>query len=183
MSDDSTQDGQAEASAPAPAQPPDTEAIKAELRSELTAEFDTRVAGFQTVINQKDEEIRQLKTASLSEEEREQLAESEKDRRIADLEEQVALAKVAKENPQIGEVFQQLAKAESYEEQAAILLKLATPAPPPEPEPAAPSDVDMNNPNPTVGEIAGRMPDGTPITGESAWEALKRLGPTPLGIR
>ena len=184
MPDDPTPAGQAEASAPAPAPTPDIETIKAELRKEWDAEMNARVGGFQTVINQLTEENRQLKTSGLSEDELEQLANEEKDKRIAELETQVKLAEIHQQYPQVAEVYTKLLNATTEEQQAQILLSLVQPAAPAEPAaPAAPSDVDKNNPALTVGQIVAQMPDGTPITGDAAVEALKQLGPTPLAAR
>jgi len=171
---------EASASAPAP-QSPDFEKIKAEILAAATAEMDARVGGFQTVINRLTEENRQLKTAGLSEDEREQLAQDEKDQRIVELERQVALNEVVQKYPDVAEVYQKLLNAKSEEEQAKILLEMVKPAAPAEPDAEPPSDVDKNNPAQTTGEIIGRLPDGTPLTGDTAWEYLKRLGPTPMG--
>jgi hypothetical protein len=169
-----------EASASAPAGVnPDIEKIKADLKAELQAEMDKRVGGFQTVINQQRDELAQLKNATLSEEERDELVQDEKDNRIAELESQIAVAAVAAKYPAIGDVYLKLLNAQSEEEQAQILLNMvqAPAAPPVEPE--APAAVDSNNPAQTVGDIIGRLPDGTPLTGDTAWEMLRKMGPGP----
>ena len=146
--------------------------------AEMQAEFEKRIAGFQTVINKQSEEIRELKTASMSEEEREQLTESESKRYIEELERKAALAEFRASHPDIYPVYDRLLKAETPEEQAIILKELVQPKAPEVPTPQ-PADIDLNNPAASSEPVAGRMPDGTPISGETAWDILKRMGPAP----
>lgn len=191
MPDDPTPDGQAEASAPAPAAAPDIEKIKADLRQEMAAEMDTRIAGFQTVINRLTEENRGLKTATLSEDEREQLMVQERDEYIAELEAQLKLTQLSQPSDGFDsrvyslayQAYTNLLNASTEEEQMSVLLSLVQPAAPTAPDAPEPSDVDKNNPSLSVGQIVAQLPGGGPIDGDQALEALKQLGPTPLGSR
>lgn len=165
-----------EASASAPASPTvDLEQVRTELR----AEFDARIGGFQTVINKLTEENRQLKTSTLSDEEREQLALKEAEDYIEQLERKVALGELASQYPaEVAKAYQQLLDARDGNEQVQFLASLMQPKAP-EPE-AQIADVDRNNPAPTVGQAVARLPDGTPMDGATADEWLKRLGPNPV---
>lgn len=174
MAEEVTSPAEASAEETPPAASPDDPL--AALRAEMTAEFDKRIAGFQTVINKQTEELRELKDASLSDEEREQLVKSESEEYTDKLERELAMAKFVARYPDVAPVYQQLLDAETPDEQAAILKSLAQPKAPEVPA-TAPADVDPNNPAPTFGTITGRLADGTPISGDTAWEMLRKMGP------
>lgn len=169
---------EASASAPAPAAI-DIDKIKADLKADWQKDMDGRVGGFQTVINRLTEENAKLKRAQLPDDERTELDNSEQSDRVAELERQLALMQLATQYPDEAKVYQQLLKAETPLEQVEILKALRTPPAAPEAESEV-AEVDKNNPAQSVGEIIGRMPDGTPLTGENAIEYLKKLGPTAM---
>jgi hypothetical protein len=161
----------------------------AKIKSELVAAIDTkmneRIAGiqssFQSQINERDQTIRELKLASLSEDERETVAEQEGEEYVAELERKVQLAELAEKYPDVVPHFKKLLASKTPEEQAEYLNSLLHPqAPEPEPEQQVP-DVDPNNPAPTASASTGqRLPDGTPLTPEFAEQFLKSLGDTPI---
>jgi hypothetical protein len=117
------------------------------------------------------EENRVLKTASLSEEEREQQAEEEAASYVEDLERRAVLGEIAQKFPKAAPHFQKLFEFGSAEEQAAYLESLLTPTPP-EPSDAVPP-VDPNNP-PTqpVASTGGVYVD--PNTGEAYTKEMRR---------
>lgn len=175
---------EASASAPAPAAI-DIDKIKAEILEAARKETDSRVGGFQTVINRLQQENEQLRRAQLPEEERMELDSQDNDDRVAELERQLALMKLAQEFPDVAPVYQSLLDAETPEEQVAILvagLRSSTAQATPEAETQV-AEIDKNNPAQTVGQIVGRMPDGTPLTGDAAWDWLRQQGSTPVAER
>jgi len=188
VSDETTQpESQAPAAETPPATAPafDVEKIKSDLVAALDVKMSERIAGiqssFQTQINERDQTIRELKLASLSEDEREEVAEQEGEEYVAELERQVKLAELAEKYPKIVPHFKKLLASQTPEEQAEYLNSLLYPqAPEPEAEQQVP-DVDPNNPAPTSSPLTGyRMPDGTPLTPEFAEQFLKSLGDAPI---
>lgn len=124
----------------------DFEAFKAGVESKMNE----RISGLQSVYDRKladaYAEIEQLKTATLSEDEREQLAEQEANSYIEQLERQVWLSteaakKYGKAAPHIQKLFESDGDVEAF---AAYLESALNPAPEPEPEVEV-SDVDPNN--------------------------------------
>lgn len=169
----------ASASAPAPAAI-DIDKIKAELKVELQKDMDARVGGFQTVINRLTEENKTLKRQQLPDDERLELDTQDQTDRVAELERKLALMQLAVQFPDEAAVYQALLDADTALEQVQILKALRTPPATPEVE-AQVAEVDRNNPAQTTGEVIGRMPDGTPLTGDAAIEYLKQFGPTAYG--
>ena len=183
-------EGQPEAPAPsAPAsQVFDPEAFKASLFSEWESKTNERIAGvqssFQKLLNEKEAEIRELKTATLSEDEREQLAEQEAQQYIEDLEFQVWLANEANSKfkhaaPHIQKLFETRGDVAAF---ADYLEQALTPAAQPEPEPQVP-DVDPNNAPRVAPTASGDTfigPDGTPYTPELRKQILAAFGDTPF---
>lgn len=175
---------------PAPAPVIDVEAIKSELTSSFDAKLNERIAGiqssYQRQLNEKEEEIRTLKLGAMSDSERARFEEDEGKNYVADLEKRVVVGEIARKFPQIADAFEKLLGAESPEKQAEILLALTQPAAPATPAAPEPAEnvpaVDPNNPAPTGGTATeARLPDGTPITEESAIAFLTALGDTPIG--
>lgn len=170
-------------SAEAPgSQAADIERIKAELRKELEAMTEDRIKGFQRVIGSKDtridaleKELRQLKTASLSPEELEELEGSEKDRRIQELEAKLELRQLSNQYGEEMPFFERLLEAETAEDQLKVFREyrsaFSAPALPPaaseEQEPDIP-DVDPNG-----ARSPASLPAGTQMTDELADQLLR----------
>lgn len=162
----------------------------ARLKSELEAQFEERIKGFQRVIGSKDErlsalekELRQLKTASLTPEELEELQVQEKDQRIADLESRLELQGLASQFPDEMPHFQRLLDAETAEDQLKVLRELrsaisgqSTASGSPKGDPAADDldvpGVDPNNPRRPVA--------GLEMSDDLADQILKGWGSRPL---
>lgn len=177
-----------DAPASTPATPAfDFEAFKASLVGELDQKVSERISGIQSVFDKKlnelrDTEIRPLKTANLSEEEREQLAEKEAAEYVETLERQVWLANEAsKKYPKAVPLIQKLFEAKGdLPTFAESLESLLSPAPAtPEPADEVP-EVDPNNPprvNPAGTFV---LPDGQVMTKELADQILNSFGNTPI---
>lgn len=191
MSDPTTSTEEVAPAPTAPAVAPafDVEAFKSELTSTFETKLNERIAGvqssYQTQLNEKDRELHELRLGSMSDSERAEAEESEAEAYIEQLERRATLAEIGQKYPGISEAFKKLIGAESPEQQAEILLALtqasqAPVAPAPEASELVPS-VDPNNPAPTSGTPTGdRLPDGTPVTEESAIAFLTALGDTPI---
>lgn len=156
----------ASATPPAPA-PVDAETLRAELRAEFEAAMNKRVSGLQSTyqeqINEREAEIRRLKTATMSEDEREQARIEEEESRIRSLETENWLLKQSSQHPDAVTAFQRLLSAEDNEAQLAVLVEILSARQPAAPAvPAAPEaetlvpDIDPNNP-------ARAVAPGTPI--------------------
>lgn len=166
------------------------EDVRAQLKSELEAQFEERIKGFQRVIGSKDErlgalekELRQLKTASLTPEELEELAGQEKDQRIAELESRLELQSLSSQFPDEMPYFQRLLDAETAEDQLKALREMrsaisgrAPAGDAPKGDPAAddltPAGVDPNNPR--------RPATGLDMSDDLADQILKGWGSRPL---
>lgn len=172
----------------APAQPPAAPApapASVSLTPEIEALLNERIAGvqrtFQQQLNDRDERIRQLQSASLSEEEREQLAAEERDEELARLETENWLLKQSQKNPKAAEAFQKVLEADDPDAQfeyIASLLAASTPAPAPTPEPETQvPDVDPNNPPiySQSNQDTITLPDGRVITEADADRILAGL--------
>lgn len=173
-----------EAPAAAPAAPADVEQIVSQRLAEWE---EKRIKPLQKLVSERDQVIQQLKTATMSEEEREQQRIEEEQRRIADLETENWLLKQAQRNPTAVELFQKVLSAEDPEAQFALFEEIANrlntpatpPAPTPEPEPSETvPDIDPNNPAPAPSDFA-TLPDGTPINRTLAEEFFRKLGSWP----
>lgn len=176
---------QPEAPASQPAQQAfDPEAFKASLLAEWENKTNERIAGvqssFQKLLNEREAEIRELKTANLSEDEREQLAEQEAQAYIDNLEFQVWLANEAnKKFSKAAPHIQKLAELDGDVTAFAEYLEAAlSPALEPEPEPVV-SDVDPNNAPRTpvaAGPDSYIGPDGQVMTPELRKQILAGFG-------
>lgn len=173
----------------APATPAfDPEAFKASLLAEWEAKTNERISGvqssFQKLLNEREEEIRQLKTASMSEDEREQLAEQEAAEYVEQLERQVWLANEAsKKYPKAAAHIQKLFEAggdvAAYAEYLESVLNPAPATPEPDPAEQVP-DVDPNNPPRTTSAGAFVLPNGQVLTEELARQTLAAFGDMPV---
>ncbi len=154
-----------------------------ELEARFTALIEDRVKGFQRVIGEKDQTIaslqRELKTTSMSEEEREQLAAKERDEEREQLALENQLLKLGQQYPNEVAIVQKMLAGESVTDYVAALHEALKPATPATPEPEQEvSDVDRNNPAATptsapAGADMIRLRDGNMITREAGIEILK----------
>lgn len=170
--------------APPAQDPPVTPAFDPkELEARFTALIEDRVKGFQRMVSEKDQTIadlqRQLKTTSMSEEEREQLAAKERDEEREQLALENQLLKLGQQYPNEVAVVQKMLAGESVEDYVAALHEALKPANEVSKEPEQEvSDVDRNNPPATptsasAGADMIRLPDGQMITREAGLEILK----------
>ena len=145
----------------APAAPAiDAEAIKAQLRQEMLAEFDQRAAGFQRALNEKEaalraaqERAREYEMSGMTQDERDALEWQQKEQEIERLRAENALLALQGEYPDELPVFRKILAGQSPKEQLdalrayvaskAVLSTQDTPVA--EPEPDIPP-VDFNNP-------------------------------------
>lgn len=166
----------AESPAPAAFDPTAFEKRIADLMEE-------RVKGFQRIISERDTKLadleRQLKTASMSEEERAQLVASEEKERLEQLALENQLLRLGQQYPTEVAIVQKMLAGESVEDYVAALHEAmkVTKAPEKEPEQDV-SDVDRNNPPATpvtasAGQDMVSLPDGRALTREAALEILK----------
>lgn len=173
--------------APAPAQPatPDIESIRADIaasiKQELEASFNERVAGFQRLIAERDAELRELKTAGLSEEEREQLARRESEEELEALRRENELLRLSSEFPDEMPIFRQILNAPTAKDQLALLKQIRAaqaasqaPAPPPPADPDIPDVLPTNPMRPFEEGVI--LPDGTVMTDALADSLLKSAG-------
>lgn len=158
---------------PASPAPVDVESIVA---TRLREWEEKRITPLQTLLNEKNEEIKRLKTASMSEEQREQLEIEERERERQQFETERWLFQKSRENPQVAGVLEKFLSLDDPDEQFALLVQAMTPAAPtPTPTPEASDqvpDVDPNNPVPKA--PLGQIPDGTQMTREMRHRLLKQ---------
>lgn len=153
--------------------------IEARLAA-LEAGYEERIKGFQRLLANRDQEksalereLKELKTADLSEDERVQLTlaelQEEKDR----LETELELVKLGSKYQDEMPLYQKLLGAQTAEEQLEFLRSLrSSGAAPAGKAPAESSDLDLNNPRQSA--PAGMiLPDGTMMTDELAERILK----------
>lgn len=182
---DTTENAPAPQAAPATDAPATTPAFDpAAFETKIASLIEERVKGFQRIVSEKDQSIadlqRQLKTASMSEEEREQLAVKEEQDRIEALALENELLKLGQQYPTEVGIVQKMLAGQSVSDYVAALHEAlaATKAPTPEPEQEV-SDVDRNNPPATpVTRSAGAdmisLPDGSFITVAQGEEILRQ---------
>ncbi len=163
----------------------DFEKFKTELMGEVTKALDTRFSGFQSIIDKRDTEskkqwkayqetLNELKSRTLSDEEREQLEAKAGSQELEALRMENELLKMKDEyGPEIVSTFERLLSAETPRDQLEIMKAFRSPneqpqQPATQPEsPATPSaPVDPNNP---VSEA--------PVDG-SDWEAQFEKDPS-----
>ena len=142
---------------PATNAPVDVEAI---VTSRLSEWEEKRIKPLQTMLNEKNEEIKKLKTASMSEEQRAQLEIEERERRDQALELENWLLRKGRENSKAADFMEKFVSMEDPDEQWSLVASLfADPAPtsPEEPDDSTQvPDIDPNSPAP-------RVASGTPI--------------------
>lgn len=180
-----------EAPASTPEQPavPSVDDRFAAMKQELETSFNERVKGFQQLISAKDEEIKQLKTASMSEEEREQLLVEETSAYYEGIEAENWILRKAQENAAAAELFDRILNAEPDEQFRILseaLSRSATTTPTPEEpdESEQVPDIDLHNPAGTSAAVpqgTPTLPDGTPLTPEFRKNFLQNLQFWPTG--
>jgi hypothetical protein len=132
------------------------------VMSRLTEWEEKRIKPLQREISERDEEIRKLKTASMSEEDRAQLEIEERQRRDEALELENWLLRKGRENPKAAEFLEGVfARMEDLDDLYSFvngtLAPAAPAAPPAEPDDSTQvPDIDPNSPAP-------RVNPGTPI--------------------
>lgn len=145
---------------PATTAPVDVESIVSARLSEWEKD---RIAPLQRLISERDDKIKELKTASMSEEDRAQLEITEQERERRQFETERWLFKKAKENPKAADFIEKFIGLEDPDEQFALAASVFAIATPETPVPAAPEaseqvpDIDPNNP------ARAGVPVGTPI--------------------
>lgn len=163
----------ADASATAPVElSADIEKI---IEARVTALIEPRIQGFQRLVSARDEELTALRgelenerLAGLSEDERADILEQAKDRRIQELESRNELLQLG---PSYGEempYFEQLLAGASAEDQLKTLrayadhrLAQANPKPVPDEQKVDVPDVDLNRPLRPTSQGGTRLPDGS----------------------
>ena len=154
----------AEAAAPATQSPVDVESI---VSARLAEWEEKRIKPLQQLVSERDQLIEQLKTASMSEDEREQLLIEQEEDRLTSLETENWLLRKAGENAEAARLLERWLSTDDPDELFAFAAEVASrqspatppPAPAPEPSEQVP-DIDRNNP-------AGlRVPQGTPVTAD-----------------
>jgi hypothetical protein len=173
----------ASAEAPGP-----TQADIDKVKAELSAEFEKRLTGFQRLVSKKDEaleaamrEIEELKTAGLSEDEREQLQVTKMREENQRLQAQNELLRLGGEYGDVMPYFERLLAGSSAKEQLEVMREFASlkaqaqGEPDPDPDPEIP-DIDLNRPmrQPVQGVV---LPDGTVMNDELA---DRILGSVPI---
>ena len=173
------QGGDTSASASAPAAPaPEIEKIR--------EEFESRFKGLQRVIAEKDEvlnkaqaELKELKTAGLSEDERAQLHQKELSEQLDKLARENELLKLSRDYPDEMPVFEKLLQADSTKTQLETIREIrAAIAQAQAPAKQETTEVpDVNPTNPPRRDFGGvTMPDGTTLTDDIADRILKTFG-------
>ncbi len=153
------------------------------FETQIASLIDERVKGFQRIISERDTRLadleRQLKTASMSEEEREQLSLRERDEEREQLALENQLLKLGQQYPTEVGIVQKMLSGQSVEEYVAALHEAIAGLKAPEKEPEQEvSDVDRNNP-PTIPVAASAgadmitLPDGRVITREQGLALLR----------
>ncbi len=170
---------------PAPAETPATPAFDpTAFEAKIASLIEERVKGFQRMVSEKDSRIteleRELKTASMSEEEREQLTIRERQEADEALRLENALLKLGQQYPNEVAAYQKILERESVEDQIAALHEVLSAGKTPQPEPEQEvSDVDRNRPPATPVSAQStqdmiRLPSGEFITREAGLELLRQ---------
>jgi len=163
----------------------DIEKVKAEIASA----FDERAKGFQRLLAGRDETIKalseqldELKTAGLSEDERVQLREQRLAEENEKLRTELELLELSREYGDEYPIFRELIDAPTAKDQLEAIRKMRkasvpapSPAPAEEPETSLP---DMNNPMRGT-DGWGFLPDGTPMSDDLADRLLKSVSRVP----
>lgn len=181
--------GDSAPAATAVAEPPATPApvdVESIVTARLAEWEEKRIKPLQTLLNEKNDEIKRLKTASMSEEDRVQLEIEEHERERQQFETERWLFQKAKENAKAAELIEQFLALEDPDEQFALVAQALSVAAPATPAPVQPEeseqvpDIDPNNPAPAPSDY-GTLPDGTPINRKLAEDFFAKLGSWPTG--
>lgn len=177
-----------DASASAPAGL-DLEVVKRDLMTQFDKKMNERVAGFQRMIAEKDEKIRELQLNALPAHEREQVEIEENERYYARLEMDNWLLRKQAQNPKAADLLAKFLDAPDRDAQfdlltSALGINTAPVSPSDAPQsmegaPAVP-DIDRNNPAPQnpSGPVT-IAPDGTPIDAAFAERFIASLKEWP----
>ena len=153
------------AATPAPA---DVESIVSNRLAEFSTKFEEeRLKPLQRLISERDAEIQRLKTATMSEDEREQLRIEKEEQDRQSFETERWLFNKAKENAAAAELLERWLSTDDPDELYKFAVEIAarqapatpTPAATPEPSEQVP-DIDPNNP------ARSHVPQGTPVTAD-----------------
>jgi hypothetical protein len=154
-----------------------------DLKAAMSAEFDNRFSGFQSLLDRRTSELRKelddLKTADLTPEEQEQVRSREANERLARLERENEILRMRKDYPEEVDLLEEFFKKSSLDDQLALLANFrkakeeaATP------EGGAdnqPTPVDKNSP-PRRGELTvSDIGDGK-MNSELADKVLEQVG-------
>ena len=166
--------------APAPIAPAAPAFDPAAFQATLEAKMSERVSGLQSIFDRKiaerDETINQLKTATLSEDEREQLVDDQASEYVEGLERQLWLAQAQSQYPTAAPHLQKLFEAGGDVEAFATYLESALAASTLELAEQV-SEVDPNNAAPALIDLAAlTTPDGQVLTKELREQILKSFG-------
>ena len=158
---------------PASPAPVDVESI---VTTRLSEWEEKRIKPLQTLLNERNEEIKRLKTASMSEEQRAQLEIEEQERERQQFETERWLFQKSRENAEAAAALEKFLSLDDPDEQwtiwsAAFAPKTPEAAPAPEPSDQV-ADIDHNNPVPKA--PLGQIPDGTQMTREMRHRLLKQ---------
>lgn len=174
------QDGSTSASASAPA-------VAAPEIEKIREEFESRFKGLQRVIAEKDDllsktqtELKELKTAGLSEDERAQLHQKETAAQLEKLARENELLKLSRDYPDEMPVFEKLLQADSTKTQLETIREIRAAiakAQAPDEKKESTEVPDVNPTNPPRRDFGGVvMPDGTTLTDDIADRILKTFG-------
>lgn len=143
----------------------DIEAVTAQVRQALAAENEERVKGFQRALADKDKEIRNLKTATLSDDERSALAVQEAERERDEARREASLLKLrAQYAPEVVTAFEALTSLNTPEEQVAFIANLRAPSTPAAPAPEPDADLDVRDATPARPAATSQTIQGTPAS-------------------
>lgn len=159
-----TQETEAQPVSPAPV---DVESIVA---TKLNEWEESRIKPLQREISQRDETIRQLKTASMSEEQREQQRIEDEQREREAFETERWLFQKSRENAEAASALEKFLSLDDPDEQWAVWSAAFAPKTPvdPAPEPSEQvPDIDPNNPAPKV-------PLGQAATGDQMTREMRQ---------
>lgn len=149
------------------------------IKAELSATYEERIKGFQRLLADRENreralqaELEEIRSATLSPEERVQLREKQLATRVRELEAQIELERLGASYSDEMPIYRSLLEAKSAEEQLGVLRSIRAAAKPPVSEPPVTegedldvADIDLNNPV----RIA---PAGATVEGQSMNDSL-----------
>jgi Skp family chaperone for outer membrane proteins len=186
--------------------PPATPAVDievkiAEVRQQLSSEFEDRIKGFQRLVSDKEKEAKRLqdelkeaRMSGMTQDEKEALEWEQMQQENAQLKARMALLELQRDYPDEVPLFEQMLAASSPKDQLEMLRKLrsaqANPAAPATP-PTTPADggvappVDPNNPRSALPVATPGSPsvNGVPMTDELASQIFQQWGNNPARTR